>query len=389
MRYVCGIWLVLAGWTALSGREGCTVAVISGKATMDGRPLLWKNRDSSERNNEVAFFRGPNYDFLGVINAGDTTQVWMGVNTAGLGIMNSESMDQPGDSADTEGFFMKEALGSCGRLRDMEALLKRTNTPGRGTRANFGVIDAFGGAAFFETGNTSFVRLDANDTTLCKDGILVRANFSFTGQGQSAYGGWRYQHALSLLRSLAHSGKLSHELLLQSVCRDLVNDEVDPYPLPFTGSMNLGEPGWLDTQNCINRHRTVSCAVFHGVRVNESPSLTTMWCMLGEPICSIAIPLWAITGPVSDLLDGPKKSALNVKMQGYKNWLYHDKRNPRFLDTQRLTSARSFLVRQRRMEEEIFNDALVRMKQWRENLPDVYEVQKFQNDIIKYVMRRF
>jgi hypothetical protein len=25
----------------------CTVAVVSGKATPDGRPLLWKNRDTS------------------------------------------------------------------------------------------------------------------------------------------------------------------------------------------------------------------------------------------------------------------------------------------------------------------------------------------------------
>jgi hypothetical protein len=389
MRYACGLLLVLAGWGVLPAREGCTVAVISGKATKDGRPLLWKNRDSSERNNEVALFRGPRYDFLGVINAGDTTQVWMGVNTAGLAIMNSESMDQPGDSADTEGFFMKEVLGSCGRLGDVEAWLQRTNTPGRGTRANFGVIDAFGGAAFFETGNRSFIRLNADDTTLCHDGILVRANFSFTGQGQSAYGGWRYQHGLDLLRRLARAGQLSHEQLLKTVSRDLVNDEVDPYPLPFSGRMNYEDPGWLDTQNSINRHRTVSCAVFHGVAVNESPSLTTMWCMLGEPICSIAVPLWAITGPVSDMLDGKKRSALNVKMQGYKNWLYHDGKKPRFLDTQRLTSARSFRERQQRMEDEIFSDTKIRLKQWRTQMPDVYEIQQFQNDIIKYVMRRF
>jgi hypothetical protein len=389
MRYLCGLLLVLAAWTALPAREGCTVAVISAKATADGRPLLWKNRDSSERNNEVAFFRGPGYDFLGVINAGDTTQVWMGVNTAGLAIMNSESMDQPGDSADTEGFFMKEALGSCGRLRDVEALLRRTNNAGRGTRANFGVIDAFGGAAFFETGNISFVRMDADDTTLCKDGILVRANFSFTGQGPSAYGGWRYQHGLDMLRRLAHAGQLSHEELLKKVCRDLVNDEVDPYPLPFSGRMNHEDPGWLDTQNSINRHRTVSCAVFHGVAANESPSLTTMWCMLGEPICSIAIPLWAVTGPVSDMLDGTKKSPLNLKMQGYKNWLYHDREKPRYLDTRRLTGARSFLERQQRMEEEIFSDTRQRLKQWRNSRPDVYEVQQFQNEIIKYVMRRY
>lgn len=389
MKSAVWFWLLLAGWSALSAREGCTVAVISGKATADGRPLLWKNRDSSERNNEVAFFHGPNYDFLGIINAGDTTQVWMGVNTAGLAIMNSESMDQPGDSADTEGFFMKQALGSCGRLRDLEELLVRTNTSGRGTRTNLGVIDAFGGAAFFETGNRSFVRMNADDSTLTPDGILVRANFSFTGQGSSAYGGWRYQHALALLRSLARQGQLTHEQLLRHVCRDLVNDEVDPYPLPFSGRMDKADPGWLNTHNSINRHRTVSCAVFHGVLLNESPALTTMWCMLGEPICAIAIPLWAATGPVSDMLDGPRTSALNMKIQSYENRLYHDRDQPQFMDTRRLAGSRSLRERQRRMEDEIFNDTRSRMMQWRTSRPDVYVVRMFQNEMIKYVMRRY
>ena len=161
--------------SVVQGYEGCTVAVISAQATVDGRPLLWKNRDSSFRENEVAFFRGVRHDFLGVINAGDTTQVWMGVNTAGLAIMNAESMDQPGDSADTEGFFMKQVLAECGRLQDVETLLRQTNLLGRGTRANFGCIDAFGGAALYETGNRSFVCFDVNDPLIAPDGFLVRA----------------------------------------------------------------------------------------------------------------------------------------------------------------------------------------------------------------------
>ena len=147
--------------------QACTVAVISGDVTVDGRPLLWKNRDSSFFENEVAFFHGPRYDFIGVINKNDTTQVWMGENTAGFAIMNAESLDQPGDSIDTEGFFMKKALGVCATLQDFELLLRQTNRTGRGTKANFGCIDAKGGAAFYETGNKSFVKIDSKNPLVC------------------------------------------------------------------------------------------------------------------------------------------------------------------------------------------------------------------------------
>jgi hypothetical protein len=36
----------------------CTTAVVSGRVTSDGRPLLWKNRDFWQTNNEVVYFRG-------------------------------------------------------------------------------------------------------------------------------------------------------------------------------------------------------------------------------------------------------------------------------------------------------------------------------------------
>ena len=43
-----GILAVLPG----PGRaDECTTAVVSGSATPDGRPLLWKNRDTDEANN--------------------------------------------------------------------------------------------------------------------------------------------------------------------------------------------------------------------------------------------------------------------------------------------------------------------------------------------------
>ncbi|MCI0495741.1 hypothetical protein L0Z72_12120, partial [candidate division KSB1 bacterium] len=50
-----------------SAQEECTVAVVSGKATVDGRPLLWKNRDTSYLDNEVSYFADGKYAYIGVI----------------------------------------------------------------------------------------------------------------------------------------------------------------------------------------------------------------------------------------------------------------------------------------------------------------------------------
>ncbi|MGB6339490.1 MAG: hypothetical protein WBF32_06915, partial [Candidatus Aminicenantaceae bacterium] len=46
----------------------CTVAVVSGKVTPDGRPLLWKNRDTSVLPNKMAFLQGNKYSFIGIIH---------------------------------------------------------------------------------------------------------------------------------------------------------------------------------------------------------------------------------------------------------------------------------------------------------------------------------
>ncbi len=79
--------------------EECTIGVASGKATADGRPLVWKTRDnSSAPNNEVYFNTYYKYNFVSVITAGGTDS-WMGVNEKGFAILNSVSSDLPGGSS--------------------------------------------------------------------------------------------------------------------------------------------------------------------------------------------------------------------------------------------------------------------------------------------------
>ena len=51
---------------AVQAAAPCTLALISGRATANGRPLMWKNRDTSGPNNKLAYFKGPKYDFIAV-----------------------------------------------------------------------------------------------------------------------------------------------------------------------------------------------------------------------------------------------------------------------------------------------------------------------------------
>jgi hypothetical protein len=81
--------LILA---ALQQSSACSTAIVSGKATPDGRPLLWKHRDTDNFNNKMMFFAGSRYEYIGLVNSQDSLwHVWAGTNSAGFSIMNSAS----------------------------------------------------------------------------------------------------------------------------------------------------------------------------------------------------------------------------------------------------------------------------------------------------------
>lgn len=346
--------------------ESCTIGVAIGKACRDFRPLLWKNRDSDYQENEVAFFIGKVGDFIGIINKNDTTQVWAGINSVGFAIINAEALDLEGDSVDTEGYFMKRALSECASVPAFEALLQQTNkAPGRGTKANFGVIDALGNAAIFEVGNTTYQKFDAADPQVAPSGFIIRTNFSFTGTGEG-YGTERYHRARSLFEAATEQNNLSYRFILRKSARDLVTPSINPYPLPLKYQYNNLPEGFIDTNNSINRFRTVCCTVFHGVVRNENPRLSTMWCILGEPIFGIAIPLWVHAGRPPLILSSDNGAQLNQRILKQKNRGYPLNEQPRLLATDVLVGQRfSIWPKYLREEETIFNETEKILQKWR------------------------
>ncbi|QDU36952.1 hypothetical protein Mal4_12550 [Maioricimonas rarisocia] len=308
--------LLLAGFSIpLPSALACTTAVLSGRATADGRPILWKNRDAPNPRNEVALLTDGPLRAIAVVNAGSRGSVWMGMNEAGFCIENSLSKDLgDGEKHDGpgNGSLMKRALQHCRTVEDFRQLLEETNETGRSTVANFGVIDAEGGAAMFETAATSFTMFDANDPETAPNGYVVRSNFATTArelpawpeanQLEEVYSGERYLRACRLIDS-ADEGGLSLEYVLRHIARDLA----DPQGSPCTGSVNGPEgalPSIVSTDATISRATTVSAAVFAGVRPGEDPRLTTMWTLLGDPKFSIAVPCWVPIDSVADPLAG-------------------------------------------------------------------------------------
>ena len=153
---------------ALKRSIACTTFIISGKYTPDGRPILYKHRDTGTLDNALVFFTDGKYPYIGLVDAtseGRST-VWGGYNSAGFAIMNSAAYNNNiGDTAklvDREGIVMKLALQQCATLADFEKMLTELPKP-LGVDANFGVIDASGGAAYYETGQQGFIKIDAND----------------------------------------------------------------------------------------------------------------------------------------------------------------------------------------------------------------------------------
>ncbi|MFV0329555.1 MAG: hypothetical protein ACK5KL_07000 [Dysgonomonas sp.] len=275
--------------------SACTTAIISGKCTADGRPLLYKHRDTGALQNKLMTFTDGKYNYIGLVNSNDKAgkEVWGGYNSSGFAIMNSASYnlnDTEAGPEEREGIIMKQALQQCATLADFEKLLETLPKP-LYVNANFGVIDANGGAAYYETGDYGFKKFDANDPSVAPMGYIVRTNFSFSGERARDKGLSRYQAAESLFYEASLSNNLTYRFLLQNVSRYLTHG--------LTGTNlyniipeNTAKPVFVAFRDYIPRYSTSSVIVVQGVKDKEPASLTSMWTILGSPLTTPAVPVW-------------------------------------------------------------------------------------------------
>jgi hypothetical protein len=265
----------------------CTSFIISGKATPSGKPMMFKHRDTDELNNRIAHFQGDKYAFIGLVNAPSLDgEVWAGMNEAGLCIMNTASYnlreDQLDCQMDREGEFMYHVLGQCANLQEFEAWIDTYPQPW-GVEANFGIIDAQGGAAYYEINNHRWIKYDVNEEA---NGYRVVTNFSFAGRYED-YEGWeRYQTASAIMQE-----KFSREIEMTAI--DAINLFSRKYRHEVLGVNYYQEnaPKYIIDQDYIPRRITSAVICFQGVKAGSDPKYSVMWSALGYPACAVAIPL--------------------------------------------------------------------------------------------------
>lgn len=294
MRKTLLLWLALFPAIATFA---CTSVIISGRVTYDGRPLMLKHRDTGTLDNRINYVSATDTSFayIGLVNVPDVDGVWTGTNEVGFAIMNTASYNLRRDTLncrmDREGEVMKLALETCRTITDFEALLNQllvADADGRveplGVETNFGVIDAVGGAAYYEVNNFEWVKFDVNKE---KQGYRVVTNFSFSGRENEGSGYERYQTASAVMRENEQllSQGVDHRFLFDSLSRSY-RHEIMGVNYDATNA-----PRMAPDVNFIPRGLTSASIVIEGVCPGENPLHTVMWTILGYPACSVALPL--------------------------------------------------------------------------------------------------
>ena len=367
--------LVLAG--AMGTACACTSAIISGKVTPDGRPIMWKNRDTGNLENCVRYMKGEKYGFITITSYDDNPKsVWMGTNDTGFAIMNTLSYnlneDEGEGSSVRNGSVMKRALEICATVADFRHYLDTLSRP-MNVRTNYGVIDTQGNGSYFEVNSTSYVEYDVNDPLVAPHGFIVRSNYSFSGQLNEGAGYVRYQEAQEKLFTASASGEITPRWLFSNLSRSFHNpllgiDLKD-------GKHNKPETsGWFVEQDFIARQKTSCAVVIQGVRPGEDASFTTMWTVIGYPPVTPAVPVWLKGAekklPKALTLDENKHvplcDASNVLRE--KIYSYHRGTNTENYFHWELLFNRSgngYMQQTERLEEELFDRFYSAIETWR------------------------
>jgi hypothetical protein len=377
----------------------CTSAIISGKVTPDGRPILWKNRDTSNLLNCVRYIKGEKYGFVAVTGYADNPRsIWIGTNEAGFAIMNTLSYnltEEEGEgSSKQNGAVMKRALEICTTVADFRHYLDTLSRP-MNVRSNYGVIDAQGNGSFFEVNSAKYKEYDVNDPDVAPHGFIVRSNYSFSGKLNEGAGYVRYQEALEKLFTASATGEITPQWLFSTLSRSFRN------PLLGIdlrdGRFNRPQAtGWFVEQDFIARRSTSCAVVIQGVRPDENVSFTTMWTVIGYPPVTPAIPVW-VSGaekklprmltiekdaqhcPLCDAADALRRNVYSyhrgTNTENYFNWeLLFD------------LSGNGYMQLAEEIEKEMFKTLYERIEEWRKeaSLP-ADKVHKLYDDCDAFI----
>ena len=378
-----------------SGDE-CTIAIIFGWATSDGRPLMWKNRDVSNWHQEFHHYDLQPYSFTAVNYpfVQYEAEAYGGVNEVGFGIMNANALnftDPPG--YDDDGIIMYHSLLTCETVEDFLGYMDTTAYIGRTRPAIYGVFDAYGDAGMLEASQYDNYWYGADSTV---DGVMVRSNFAYSGGNYSSTLQFRHDQALEFIQGAVAGDSLNIRFLFDVVARDLRTEEVDPYPLPYQGFYLHGtDTLWhcVRDHTAINREISQSAFVVQGIGEGENPLTATIWAMCGEPEMTPALPLWVAAGSVPAAMEGDVNGGpICLRARQLFDYLYYPFPDPYddIIDTYKLMndSGEGILVEIRGLESGYFDYVEARVEEWRVSFPSVEEIAGLQDSLASYVFQK-
>lgn len=248
--------------------EACTSIVVSGRASADGRPFIFKNCDAKNYEVCVTIDGGKGcYKFLALVSSKTIkhNRVTCGFNEAGFAIINTNTHNQNGDKQDhaENNRLMYRALKICTTINDFEHMLDTLPRPMH-LNTCYGVMDGKGAVAIIEAHNLGYVKYDANDSTIAPTGWIVRTNYALSGDLNNIVGKKRYDTMCEFANTNAKDGRIDY--------RDII------YEATRYGS--------------IPTRVTADAKLIQGVKNDENPLGTIAWTACGSPLVIPVIPLW-------------------------------------------------------------------------------------------------
>lgn len=301
----------------LSARSAaCTSVIVSGRATKDGRPMIFKHRDTSAANNVMVLVQGERYRYLGITGASDTKprNIWGGHNEVGFAIVNTAAYNLngcKGDDSDHDGWLMRRALEVCRTQADFEHLIDTLPKP-LNVNSNYGVLDAEGGCAYYETGDQGFVKFDANDPREAPDGYIVRTNHGMTGCRDIDSGVERYMAISDFMAQALREGHIDCEYLVTQIPRYLTHG-LTKQNLYDQLPKNRDDVRLIHFADFIPRYLSSSAILVQGIAPGEDPLNTVSWTNIGWPCGSVTIPLM--------IRDGVALPSFVMRGEDGKSWI--------------------------------------------------------------------
>ncbi len=271
----------------------CTSIVVSGRASADGRPFIFKNLDAKNWNVVAASFQGERFFYTAMIIAVSKPQgVISGFNEMGFSIINTngKNLNIGKEDCGNNTKVMRRALEICATLKDFETLLDTLSRP-KHLNSNYGVMDAVGGVAYYEASNKGYVKYDVNDPNVAPEGYLIRTNYGISGDMSRGAGFERYKAMEMFIDEVKKDGKISYEDVIRQGTRYLTHGEtkINLFDLE---PIDAKTPVFVDFTSFIPRRQTASAQLIQGVKPGENPLETVAWTICGSPLTTVCVPIW-------------------------------------------------------------------------------------------------